>query len=339
MGSAGGFQPEDSQLLRARTKGITMAAVTQLATRAPSGADPTLRSRYRTAGLALAMLGMIGATVSVIGNFVAAAGIDATNSYQETLAWTFGLSIFSFGVVKIAIAVILMGIVVRLWFRVDAIKHSLAMLRGHNEEPTIAAGDVKTTWGAARITEDPPALLPIHRLARLMWRPMLAMGAMALTAGLVSSWVWSGREVGTEGFRQAAAFTQGIEFLGETFLLSGIAFLLGIILAGLREGGGEVQASLGLPVTTLKMPAIAKAFVVLMMMGMVAGIAQFVLYVGQLSNADDPASFASWANWLAPFRELALGLILAGIVLALVTIGNVLAFQFNRVTSIIQTGA
>lgn len=122
-------------------------------------------------------------------------------------------------------------------------------------------------------------------------------------------------------------------------LLSGIAFLLGTILAGLREGGGEVQSSLDLPVTTLKMPATATAFVVLMMMGLMAGIAQFVGYLITLGFADDVASFSSWQNWLGPFRELSLGLILAGIVLALVTIGNVLEFQFDRVKSIIRTGA
>jgi len=281
---------------------------------------------------------MMGAVVSVIGNFAAAGNIDATDSYRETLAWTFGLSIFSFGVVKLAIAVILMGIVVRLWFRVDAIKGSLATLHGHGGTRA-ATGTLKTDWGAATVTDAPPKLLPIHRLARLMWRPMLAMGAIGLTTGLISSWVWADKTPGTESFRQAAAFTQGVEFLGEALLLSGIAFLLGTILAGLREGGGEVQSSLGLPVTTLKMPATAKAFVGLMMMGMMAGIAQFVLYLVQIGNADDPASFAAWGNWLGPFRELALGLILAGVVLALVAIANVLAFQFDRIKSIVRTGA
>jgi len=87
------------------------------------------------------------------------------------------------------------------------------------------------------------------------------------------------------------------------------------------------------------MPAKAKAFVALRTMGLMAGILQFVLYLSQIANADYPASFASWANWLGPFRELSLGLILAGIVLALITIGNVLAFQFDRVKSIITTGA
>ncbi|MCP3988084.1 MAG: hypothetical protein GY724_03350 [Actinomycetia bacterium] len=281
----------------------------------------------------------MGTAASVVGNFVAAGGIDADNSYQETLAWTFGLSIFSFGVIKIAIATILMGIIVRLWFRVDSMKASLPTLRAQTGSPRATTGVVKTDWGKAVVTDSVPKSIPIHRMARVMWRPMLVMGAMALTAGLVSSWVWANETAGTESFRQAAAFTQGIEFLGEALLLSGISFLLGTIMAGLREGGGEVQSSLGLPVTTLKMPATAKAFVALMMMGMMAGIAQFVLYLVALGSAGDPASFASWSNWLGPFRELALGLILAGIVLALVTIGNVLGFQFDRVKSIIRTGS
>lgn len=315
-----------------------MAAIQHLATRPAQGADPSRRSRYRSVGLLLALVGMMGAVASVIGNFVAAGGIDADNSYGETLAWTFGLSIFSFGVVKIAIAIILMGIIVRIWFRVDAVREAVGALHAHSDAAPAKTGTTNTPWGKAIVTDDIPKLLPIHRLAKFMWRPMLAMGAMALTAGLVSSWVWANETVGTESFRQAAAFTQGIEFLGEALLLSGIAFLLGTILAGLRSGGAEVQSSVGLPVTTLKMPATAKAFVALMMMGMMVGIAQFVLYLVALGSADDVASFSSWSNWLGPFRELALGLILAGIVLALVTIGNVLAFQFDRIKSIIRTG-
>jgi len=316
-----------------------MAATLQLAARPAPGVDTTARSKYRTVGLGLALVGLMGATASVIGNFVAVDGISATDSYQQTLAWTFGLSIFSFGVIKISIAVILMGIIVRLWHRVDSVKSALSTLHGEPGNTTRVLGDTKTPWGKATVSDTTPKLLPIHRLARKMWLPMLAMGAMALTTGLVSSLVWADKTPGTESFRQAAAFTQGVEFLGEALLLSGIAFLLGTIMAGLREGGGEVQSSLGLPVTTLKMPATAKAFVVLMMMGMMAGITQFVLYLVALGNADNPASFSAWLNWLGPFRELSLGLILAGIVLALVTIGNVLAFQFDRVKSIIRTGA
>jgi hypothetical protein len=301
--------------------------------------DATKKSRYRTVGLALALVGLMGTAAAAIGNFVAAGSIDSTNSYGETLAWTFGLSIFSFGVIKIAIAVILMGIIVRLWFRVDAIKAALGRLHGHSDAAVrTPTGDLDTEFGPATVTDDPPKLLPIHRLARFMWRPSLVMGAMALIVGLISSFVWADETVGTESFRQAGAWTQGVIFLGEAFLLSGIAFLLGTILAGLREGGGEVQHSLGLPVTTLKMPGTAKAFVVLMMLGMMLGIAQFVGYLVAIGFADDTASFSTWLNVLGPLRELALGLILAGIVLALVSIGNVLRFQFNRVTTIVRTG-
>ena len=110
---------------------MIMTAITQLAARPAKGADPAAKSRYRTIGLGLALMGLMGAAASVIANFVAVAGIDPENSYAETLAWTFGLSIFSFGLVKISIAIILMGIIVRLWHRVDAIKSALVELHGH----------------------------------------------------------------------------------------------------------------------------------------------------------------------------------------------------------------
>lgn len=315
-----------------------MAAILDLAARPAPGSDYRTPSKYRKVGIGLAVVGLMGTAVSVIGNFVAAGGIDSQNSYRETLAWTFGLSIFSFGMIKIAIAIILMGIIVRLWQRVDGIRDSMARLHGHSDTSyTTKTGEFESEWGPAVVTDDPPDLLFIHKMARTMWRPTLVMGAMALTTGLVSSWVWASKSPGTEGFNQAGAWTQGVEFLGEALLLSGIAFLLGTILAGLREGGGEVQSSLGVPITTLKMPATAKAFVALMMMGMMAGVLQFILYLVAIGQADDAASFSSYSNWLGPFRELALGLILAGIVLALIAIGNVLAFQFDRVKALIRT--
>jgi hypothetical protein len=41
-------------------------------------------------------------------------------------------------------------------------------------------------------------------------------------------------------------------------VLAGISFLLGSILGGLREGGGQVQAALGVSVITLEMPNTAR---------------------------------------------------------------------------------
>jgi len=315
-----------------------MATLTLAARPAPTD-DYREPSIHRKVGIGVALVGLMGTMAAFIANLVAAAGVDEANSHQETLAWSFGLTILSFGTLKIAIAVILMGIIVRLWFRVDSVKAALQGLHGHSDEPLPAIGPVDTPYGRAEVTASPPKLLPIHRMARKLWPPMLAMGAMALVAGFIASLVWANETPGTEDFSQAGAWTQGLQFLGEGMLLAGIAFLLGTILAGLREGGGEVQASLGIPVTTLKMPATAKAFVGFMMMGLMISIVQFVLYVVAAANADDPASFSSWSNWLGPFREIGLGSILLGIVLALYTIGNVLAFQFDRVKSIVRTGS
>jgi hypothetical protein len=98
-----------------------------------------------------------------------------------------------------------------------------------------------------------------------------------------------------------------------------------------------VQESLGVTVKTLKMPIAAKLFVGLMMLGVMVSIAQFVLYV-VAAGLTSPQSFASWAAWLGPTREVGLGLILAGIVLAVVTIGNVLGFRFHRIREIVATG-
>jgi hypothetical protein len=137
-----------------------------------------------------------------------------------------------------------------------------------------------------------------------------------------------------EDFRDLRAWVQGTQFLGEGMLLGGISFLLGTILAAIREGGGEVQESLGIPVQTLRMPLSAKVFVALMATGMMIMMAQFVLYI-VTTGVDDPAP---WFAWLGPLRELGLGLLLAGIVLALYTIGTVLGFQFHRIRSIVETG-
>lgn len=302
-------------------------------TRPAVGVNHLSHTRHRNVGFTLAVVGLALAVVTLIANLVAAdqlttSPIDAST----TLAWSFGLTTTAIGTIKVAIAVVLVGILVRLWLRVDSIRAALPDLKAAGGTAG-GTGDVKTAYGVATRTASVPAPLPIHRMARTMWFPMVVMGAMAVTIGLVISLVWAG-SVGTSTELPAAAWAQGLQFLGEGMLLAGIAFLLGSILAGLREGGGVVQEELGLTVQTLKMPRTAKVFVGLMMLGLMLAIAQFVLYLVAI-GASNPAA---WFAWLGPFRELALGLILAGIVMALVTIGNVLGFQFDRIRSIIVEG-
>ena len=281
-------------------------------------------------GIVLAMI--VAAISLVVASDVGSGGEDAA----QLLALGFGLQTLALVTIKVGIAVALVGILVRLWLRIESVKVSLATLMPTDHGSGSAIGDIETEYGAATVTKTPPAPLPIHKMARTMWFPMLVMGPMLVAAGVVTSVVWS-NNIGTRTGLGAAGWTQGMQFLGEGLVLAGISFLLGSILASLREGGGEVQQALGLRVTTLKMPATAKAFVVLMMAGLMISMAQFGLYLYTLTF-DTVAEITPWWAWLGPLRELGLALLLSGIVLALATIANVLGFQFSRIRSIAATG-
>lgn len=293
-------------------------------------------SAYRVRG---PLIGLVGLTVlaATLAANAAAAGRLATDpaGATEILAWSFGASTTGFALLKVGIAVVLVGIIVRLWLRVDSVKAALGVLARGLYGGSTLFGAVSTPWGRATVTRNAPQPLLIHTMARALWLPMLVMGAMAVLAGLVLSGVTAGQEAGSEGFRQLWAWTQGVQFLGEGLILAGIAFLLGTILAGLRAGGGEVQESVGAPVKTLAMPASAKAFIGLMIVGMMLAIGQLVGYGVAAGAAGDPVAFAARGAWLGPLREVALGILLSSIVLALYTISTVLGFQFARIRELI----
>ncbi len=285
-------------------------------------------SRYRSRGLVLAFIGLVVATVAFVGNLVA---VGHTGTDQASpLAWTFGVTTTGFALIKTAIAVVLWGILMKLWLRADSIKLALPKLVGTPGADKTALGDLDTPYGKVAVTDKAPDALPMHKMAKKMFRPMVAMGLMAVLVGLIVSFVAAGSAPNTA----ALAWMQGLQFLGEGMLLSGIAFLLGTILWAIRTAGGEVQEALGVKIYTPKMAGTAKAFVALMMLGLMISIAQFIGYVVVAGSSDPASAFA----WLGPFREVGLGLILAGIALALVTIGNVLGFQFWRIQNLIKDG-
>lgn len=300
--------------------------------------DYAASTRHREIGFGLAALGLVLAIITLIANIAAANSNDPTTT-AETLAWSFGLTTASFGTIKFGIGIVLVGILIRLWLRVESVKVALGLLKPAGDGQ-IQSGAIKTAYGPAVASSSVPKSLPIHKMARTMWAPMLGMGYMLVIVGLVVSFVWSGN-VGTGTGTDAQAWTAGLQFLGEGFLLAGISFLLGSILASLREGGGQVQEALGLTVQTLKMPTTAKIFVGLMMLGVMLAVLQFVLYLVVIYGEGGDRSLQSvqaWFAWLGPLRELSLGLLLAGVVMALVTIGNVLGFQFDRIKEIVKTG-
>ena len=283
----------------------------------------------------------LGGLGLLLGLIVLAGGISVltalTNGNDTTaagrLAWLFGLNTFALGTVKVAIALVLTAIVMLAWSRADAMRDLLVQAVGGKVGSEQPRGTVRTTFGAVNETAVAPEPLLIHRMARSLWAPMLVMGLMAVAGGLVVSFVWSA-DIGTPDGATAAAWTQGLQFLGEGFLLAGISFLLGTVLYALRTGGGEVQAMLGVPVQTLRMPSTAKYFIGLMALGLMVAMGQFVGYALVANGTLDAATAFPW---LGPLREVGLGLMLSGIVLALATIARVIAFQSDRVTVLIHS--
>jgi hypothetical protein len=308
-------------------------------TRPAAGTGARARS-LRKSGLVLGAIGLGIATLGLFASISAgalASGEATVDEIASSAILAFGLSTAGFATIKFGIAVILLGIVRRIWIRVDAVKTAMpSLIRGH-EEGQDRMGDYESSFGPATAGRDAPAPLPIHRMAQLLWAPMLAMGAMVVAIGLLVDFVAAGSADAAGAASSEFAWAQGLLFLGETALLAGISFLLATILAAIRAGGGEVQRSLGLTVKTLRMPTTAKAFIGLMVVGVMVGITQFIGYV-VVASSSDPAELAAAFAWLGPLREFGLGMLLAGIVLALATIAKALGFQFSRINEIITSG-
>ncbi len=310
-------------------------------TRPNAGSEVRAPSRHRTIGLSLAAVGLAFATVSLINSAVA--GDLARQGGQADQvgflgAWSFGLTTAAFGTVKLAIGLILLGIVRHIWVRIESVKGSLPGLIRSRASDATALGEFDSEFGPATATAAAPKPLLVHRLAGVMWAPMLAMGIMLVYIGLLLSFAAAGNVAADPALAASQrAWVQGVQFLGEGLLLSGISFLLGTILGAIRSGGGEVQESLGLTVETLRMPTTAKLFLALMMLGLMVEVAQFVGYAYIASVPGSP-TYATFSTWLGPLREFGLGALLSGIVLALATIAKALGFQFARITQIITSG-
>lgn len=163
-----------------------------------TGADHRSRSGYRTAGFAIAVFGLMLAAVSfianiVVGDLVGQAGKELT--VGRGLAWSFGLNTLAFGVIKLSIAAVLAGILVRLWHRVDSVKAALPALKGsaNGSTATLSPGEIETDYGKATVSDKEPKPLFIHRMARTMWAPSLVMGGMLVAAGFVLSLAQAGQ--------------------------------------------------------------------------------------------------------------------------------------------------
>lgn len=171
-------------------------------------------------------------------------------------------------------------------------------------------------------------------LARRMWRPMLAMGVMAVATGVVAGAVQATLD-SSLSVSQVAAWNPGVLFLGIGLLLSAVTFLLATILGELRDGGTSVQQALGEQALILKRPLTGKLFPAAMMMGLMTLIAAAVIGFLQAAALDtDPAGAADIAAWVTPLRFAGVALLFTGVALALATIVRALRFQAGRIQDI-----
>jgi len=151
----------------------------------------SVQTGHRKIGLGLGAIAlMIGMVVAGLGiyaaSLVGSAGDERT--LGQVLAIAFGLNTTALVMLKSAIAIILLGILVRIWLRVESVEAALPVLKASTEVGDFRTGDVDTEFGPATVATEAPARMKIHKMANTMWGPMLLMGVMSVVAGLVVSW-------------------------------------------------------------------------------------------------------------------------------------------------------
>lgn len=206
-----------------------------------------------------------------------------------------------------------------------------------------AAPAVNTHYKDFRIDHSagPVGLNKPQAMGTKLWRPMLAMGLMGLIvaiilAGIRASLIGDADPGDTDTIETLRHLITGTLFIGFTAILAAISFAIARILGVFRVGGSQVQSDVGDDVETLHMPPSGKAFIALMMMGMMAvGFGAIVnvvvgLTVPSLAEADLVTS-REWYVFSSGLRRIGVALYLTGITLGLVTIMRVIRFQAVRI--------
>lgn len=109
-------------------------------TQSPGGYGPPWQDK---AGVALAgtgamlLIAFFAITIAIAGWVSDLHGVDAGNAalfakVGEYESWLLPVSVASIALAKFGVAVVLFGIVRRLWVRVDTVKESLPALIGHS---------------------------------------------------------------------------------------------------------------------------------------------------------------------------------------------------------------
>ncbi len=193
----------------------------------------------------------------------------------------------------------------------------------------------------AETTEQAPDRILPHKAGSALWGPMFVMALMGFAVGFVLAIV-KANLVATGGDPDQIAalvhYGTGAMFFGFASVFAAISFAIAKILGEFRAGGGSVQEAVGPNVKTLKMPATAKAFIVIMAMAMMLIFAAVVLHIGAgiaIAAGGVAATAAEqWFIWIEAARRLGVILYLFAITLGLVTIARVIRFQTFRIREV-----
>lgn len=189
-------------------------------------------------------------------------------------------------------------------------------------------------------TKAPDRNMP-QKAGRALWAPMFVMALMGFAGGMGIA-IARANLISTGGnpldIAALGQYGPAAMFFGFASVFAAISFAIAKILGELRVGGGSVQEAAGSDVKTLKMPGMAKAFIVGMAMAMMIILAAVVLHVvAGLNIADGGVSaetIEQWSIWLEAARRFGVVLYLVSIMLGLGSIVQVLQFQGFRIREV-----
>ncbi len=195
---------------------------------------------------------------------------------------------------------------------------------------------------STQTTATPPDEMLPHKAGRRLWFPMFLMALMGFGIGIVLAF-FRADAVNSGDVQDAAAlgqFVPAFMFIGFAAVFSAIAFAVARILGAFRAGGSGMQHAVGAEVKTLTMPPTGRAFIGLMVMGMMFILVPVVLHliVGTLIATGSDSALANaeeWSIWLEASRRFGVSTYLLSILLGLGTIITVLRFQSVRLGQIV----
>lgn len=216
------------------------------------------------------------------------------------------------------------------------------------------------------------------KMAGRMWAPLVVMGLLIVVTSLVigtyNSTVVADYFSSSKAARDAAepgstlvaqrvfsettvAWLPGFKFFGMGLIFMGIVAALAVIILTLKNGGINIQKSVGAEVKTPPKPTVARIFPMLGLLGLIILAVTFGISIWQatiassywnnsIANTLDPAKSGVLLNqlslmhsleaWSTPLKFVGIATLLTSISFALFTIQGILRNQTMRLSELIK---